>query len=83
LFDDTVRLVDYVKDPLEFEPMESWDGVEYLISDGAEKTFGTGTADFLRKANELQWYMRKEIIRRYGMEGVYIPFDTEEWVDRT
>jgi hypothetical protein len=81
LLDDNVRLVDYVKDPLEFEPMESWDGVEDLISEGAEKRFGTGTAEFLHKAHELQWYMRKEIIRRYGLEGVYIPFDTEEWLD--
>jgi len=76
LINDNVRLVDYVKDPLEYEPMDSWGGIETLISGGAEERFGPGTADFLHKAYERQWYMRKEIIRRYGMEDVYIPFET-------
>jgi len=73
---DNVRLVDYVNDPLEYEPMDSWGGVEALIYGGAEERFGRGTADFLRKAHERQWSMRKEIIRRYSMEGVYIPFES-------
>ena len=72
--DDNVRLVDYVKDPLEHEPMESWGGVEALIAAGAEEIFGPGTAVFLREANVRQEYMKKEIVRRYGMESVYIPF---------
>ena len=76
MINDNVRLVDYVKDPLEYEPMDSWGGVEALISDGAEERFGTGTSEFLHKAHEQQWYMRKEIIRRYGMEDVYIPFES-------
>jgi hypothetical protein len=71
---DLVRLVDYVVDPLEYGPMETWGGVEALIEQGAEQRFGEGTAGFLREANIRQLYMRKEIIRRYGMEGRYIPY---------
>jgi len=67
-------LVDYIKDPIEYDPMEMWGGVEALISAGAEEIFGAGTAEFLREAHQRQEYMRKEIIRRYGMEDVYIPF---------
>jgi hypothetical protein len=67
-------LVDYIKDPLEHDPMEMWGGVEALISAGAEKIFGVGTAEFLREAHQRQKYMRAEITRRYGMERVYIPF---------
>ena len=67
-------MVDYIKDPLEHSPMEMWGGVEALISAGAEEKFGAGTAAFLREAHRRQEYMRKEIIRRYGMEDVYIPF---------
>jgi hypothetical protein len=74
LTNDNVRLVDYVKDPLERDPMEMWGGVEALISDGAEEKFGAGTADFLREAHKRQEYMKKEIIRRYGIEDLYIPF---------
>ena len=54
--------------------MESWGGVEGLIAEGAEDKFGPGTAAFLREANVRQEYMKKEIIRRYGMESVYRPF---------
>lgn len=54
--------------------MESWGGVEALVAAGAEERFGSGTAAFLREANMRQEYMKKEIIRRYGMESVYIPF---------
>lgn len=49
-------------------------GVEALISAGAETIFGDGTVEFLREAHRRQEYMRKEIVRRYGMEDVYIPF---------
>ena len=73
---DNVRLVDFASDPLERNAMWSWGGVEGLISDGAEEIFGQGTEEFLRLAHERQWYMRKEIIRRYGMEDIYIPFET-------
>jgi hypothetical protein len=66
--------VDYVKDPLEHKPMQSWGGVESLIADGAEERFGEGTAAFLREAYTRQEYMKTEIIRRYGMESVPIPF---------
>jgi len=55
--------------------METWGGIEALIEQGAEERFGEGTVEFLREANRRQLYMRKEIIRRYGMEGVYIPFE--------
>lgn len=48
--------------------MESWGGVEDLISQGAEDTFGVGTADFLKNASERQIYMKTEIFRRYGMK---------------
>lgn len=67
---DHVRMVDYVKDPLELDVMESWNGVEGLISDGAEEKFGAGTAEFLREAYKRQNYMREEIFRRYRMEGL-------------
>lgn len=39
LRDDNVHLVDYVKDPVEENPLESWNGVEGLISMGAESIF--------------------------------------------
>jgi hypothetical protein len=74
LTDNNVRLVDYVEDPLEYEPMQSWGGVEALIADGAEERFGEGTAAFLREAYIRQEYMKTEIIRRYGMESFDIPF---------
>lgn len=67
-------MVDYINDPLEHDPMQVWGGVEALISAGAEKIFGDGTAEFLREAHRRQEYMREEIVRRYGMEDVYIPF---------
>jgi hypothetical protein len=63
-----------MKDPLEHDPLETWGGVEALISAGAEERFGNGTEAFLREADKRQEYMKHEIIRRYGMEGVYIPF---------
>jgi hypothetical protein len=62
-----VRLVDYVRDPLEQDPWESWSGVEGLISLGAGSHFGEGTAEFLREADMRQNYMKKEIVRRYGI----------------
>jgi hypothetical protein len=65
--DEHVRLVDYVKDPLEVEAMESWQGMEGLIEDGAEERFGDGTALFLREAYERQEHLKTEIPRRYGL----------------
>ena len=53
---------------MEVNPMESWGGVEALISDGAETRFGVGTEDFLREAYTRQKYMKKEIFRRYGLD---------------
>jgi hypothetical protein len=47
--------------------MYSWDGVEDLISNGADDKFGVGTTEFLKNAFERQIYMKKEILRRYGM----------------
>jgi hypothetical protein len=47
--------------------MESWNGVEDLISQGAEDRFGVGTAEFLKNAFERHRYMKTEILRRYGM----------------
>ena len=66
--------MDYIRDPLEEDVWETWGGVEALISRGAEEHFGEGTTEFLREADRRQEYMKKEIIRRYGMEGVWIPF---------
>lgn len=63
-------MVDYVKDPLELDVMESWNGIEGLINDGAEEKFGVGTAEFLREAYIRQNYMREEIFRRYRMDGL-------------
>ena len=63
-----MRLVDYVIDPLENHPWESWDGIEDLISRGADRYFGDGTAEFLREAYERQEYMKTEIARRYGLK---------------
>lgn len=63
-----MRLVDYVNDPLENEPWESWSGIEDLISNGVDSHFGDGTADFLREAYDRQNYMRTEIGRRYGVK---------------
>jgi hypothetical protein len=62
--------VDYVRDPLEYDPWESWSGIEDLISRGAENHFGDGTVDFLREAYKRQNYMKKEIPRRYGVKGL-------------
>ena len=70
---DHVRLVDYVRDPLEHEPMETWGGIEALIDQGAEGRFGEGTEVFLREANERQSYMRQEILRRYGIVDYNLP----------
>ena len=69
-----MRLVDYVVDPLELGPWESWGGVEDLISRGVAERFGEGTIEFLREADKRQEHMKKEVIRRYGMEDVWIPF---------
>jgi hypothetical protein len=63
-------MLDYVRDPLELNTMESWNGVEGLIIDGAEGNFGAGTAEFLRAAYERHEYMKKEIFRRYRMDGL-------------
>ena len=63
-----VRLVDYVRDPLERDPWESWDGIEDLILQGAEEQFGEGTEDFLRAAYERQEFMKDEIARRYAIK---------------
>ena len=60
-------MVDYIKDPLENDKLDSWNGVEGLISSGAEEMFGEGTAMFLRDAYERQNVMKTEIFRRYGM----------------
>lgn len=67
LEDNHVYLVDYLKDPLENDKLDSWNGFEGLISSGAEEKFGEGTELFLREANERQQAMRTEIFRRYGM----------------
>ena len=64
---DRVSLVDYVADPLETDWLESWDGVQGLISQDAEKKFGAGTNEFLNNAFERQTYMKTEILRRYGL----------------
>lgn len=61
-------MVDYIRDPLELDAMESWNGVEGLINDGAEERFGVGTVEFLREAYKRQEYMKKEIFRRYRMD---------------
>jgi hypothetical protein len=63
-------LVDYVRDPLETEMLESWNGVQELIAEGAEEKFGKGTAEFLREADRRQKYMRAELFRRYGLEKI-------------
>lgn len=47
--------------------MISWNGVEGLISMGAEEKFGHGTAQFLRDAFTKQDYLKTEIPRRYGL----------------
>jgi hypothetical protein len=69
LHDKAVSLVDYVLDPNEKSVWQSWDGIEGLISMGAEEHFGLGTAEFLRKASEREAYMRTEIMRRYGLQN--------------
>ena len=63
-------MVDYVRDPLELNAMVSRYGVEGLINEGAEEKFGAGTAEFLRQAYKRQEYMKKEIFRRYKMDGL-------------
>ena len=42
--DELVHLMDIVKDPLELDGLDSWDGIEGLIAGGAEEKFGPGTA---------------------------------------
>jgi serine/threonine protein kinase HipA of HipAB toxin-antitoxin module len=68
LNDNHVHLIDYVVDPLELDGLDSWNGVEGLISMGAEEKFGAGTAEFLKEAFLKQEYMKTEILRRYGLE---------------
>jgi len=63
-----VRVVDFVTDPVEEKPMESWDGVEGLIRKGAENRFGKGTTEFLREADRRQKHWKKDIPRRYGLK---------------
>jgi hypothetical protein len=48
--------------------MDSWNGVEGLIADGAEEKFGAGTSEFLRQAYAKQEYMKTELGRRYGLQ---------------
>ena len=55
-------------DPLELDGLDSWNGVEGLISMGAEEKFGAGTADFLKDAYLKQEFMKTEILRRYGLQ---------------
>ena len=62
-----MRLVDFVKDPVEENPMESWDGVEGLIRNGVENRFGKGTREFLREADRRQNHWKKDIPSRYGL----------------
>lgn len=64
--------MDYISDPLEEHRLISWDGIEGLISQGAEELFGPGTESFLRKAFEKQEYMKVEILRRYGLGGMQL-----------
>lgn len=66
-------LVDYIRDSLENDKLDSWNGIEGLISSGAEEKFGEGTEVFLREANERQKFMKMEIYRRYGMGHVGSP----------
>jgi len=54
---------------MEEDPWQSWQGIEDLISRGAEEKFGPGTEEFLRKAFEKQQYMKSEILRRYGLQN--------------
>jgi len=61
-------LIDYIVDPLELDGLDSWNGVEGLISMGAEEKFGAGTADFLKDAYVKQEFMKTEILRRYGLQ---------------
>ena len=63
-----MRLVNFIKDPVEEHPMVSWDGVEGLIKNGVEKRFGKGTAEFLREADVRQKFWRKDLPRRYGLK---------------
>jgi hypothetical protein len=53
---------------MEVDGMDSWGGVEGLISAGAEDKFGAGTTAFLRDAFERQIYMKTELLRRYGLQ---------------
>ena len=59
--------MDYVKDPLENDPWESWSGIEDLIARGADDYFGNDTSKFLREAYKRHVYMKTEIGRRYGV----------------
>jgi hypothetical protein len=63
-----VRMVDYVRDPLELDAMESWDGIEGLMKGGAEVRFGPGASAFLQEAKKRHEYMKVEIMRRYGLD---------------
>jgi len=61
-------LIDYIADPLELDGLDSWNGVEGLISLGAEQKFGAGTTEFLREAYLKQEFMKTEILKRYGLQ---------------
>jgi len=62
-------LVDFKADPNEENPMVSWNGIEGLISEGAEKRFGEGTEKFLKDAFQKQEYMKQDLLRRYGLSS--------------
>lgn len=49
--------------------MVSWNGIEGLISEGAEKRFGEGTEKFLKDAFQKQEYMKQDLLRRYGLSS--------------
>jgi len=63
-------MVDYVSDPLEASLMESWNGIEDLIKNGAQERFGTGAQSIFARGIRGAYlqYMKKEITRRYGMD---------------
>ena len=52
---------------MEEHPLESWYGVEGLITDHVEEKFGIGTESYLREAEQMHHHMKEEMPRRYGL----------------
>jgi hypothetical protein len=67
-----VRLVDYVNDHLENDPLGSWSGIEDLIARGVDEHYGNNTTEFLREAYHRHLYLYEDGIMQAIWRGSVI-----------